>query len=76
MLTTRYVVSIFSTAVIGLVANIACGQAYPNKIVRIVTSGAGGGGDLVARIIARSMTSSSGQQAIPCRGIIQVHGSC
>src|SRR5258705_7349846 len=53
-----------ATVMVVLGIGAACGQAYPNKIVRIVTSGAGGGGDLVARIIARSLTSSLGQQVI------------
>lgn len=41
-----------------------CGQEYPNKPVRIVTSEVGGGNDLQARLIAKGLTGSLGQQVI------------
>src|SRR5689334_18493328 len=47
-----------------LVAGIAGAQTYPAKPVRIVTSAAGGGGDLITRIIAQSISGSLGQQVI------------
>ncbi len=39
-------------------------QTYPVRPLRIVASGAGGGNDLVARLIAQSLTNNLGQQAI------------
>ena len=60
----RVAVSVISVVMTMVGTATVCAQNYPTKLVRIVTSGAGGGGDLVARIIARSLTTSSGQQAI------------
>jgi tripartite-type tricarboxylate transporter receptor subunit TctC len=42
----------------------ACAQSYPTKPVRIVTSPAGGGNDFPARLIARALSASLGQQFI------------
>lgn len=42
----------------------AYGQAYPAKAVRIVADTAGGGTDFVARILARALTDSLGQQVV------------
>ena len=39
-------------------------QDYPNKTVRVITSGAGGGSDLVSRLVARALTTSLGQPVI------------
>jgi tripartite-type tricarboxylate transporter receptor subunit TctC len=39
-------------------------QTYPQKPVRIVTSGVGGAGDVASRIIAHGITPSLGQQVI------------
>lgn len=39
-------------------------QDYPTKPIRIVTSGLGGGNDIVARILAQGFSSSMGQQVI------------
>src|SRR5688572_22631505 len=41
-----------------------CGQAYPVKAVRIVTSDAGGGNDFAARLIAPVLAEGLGQQVI------------
>ena len=42
----------------------ASGQAYPTKVVRIVTSEPGAGADFAARLIAQGLTASFGQQVI------------
>lgn len=47
-----------------LAVNLAYGQAYPSKTIRIVTTAAGGGSDFVARLIAQGLTDSLGQQTI------------
>ncbi|MGZ5094768.1 MAG: Bug family tripartite tricarboxylate transporter substrate binding protein [Burkholderiales bacterium] len=39
-------------------------QSYPSKPIRIVTSPAGGGNDLPARLIARALSGPLGQQLI------------
>ena len=57
----------------GLCAGVACAQSYPAKVVRIITTAPGSGTELAARIIARGMTASFGQQVIvDNRGIIGV----
>ena len=40
------------------------GQGYPNKPVRIVTSGAGGNSDFAARIIAQGISGPLGQPVV------------
>jgi tripartite-type tricarboxylate transporter receptor subunit TctC len=45
-------------------AQVACAQDYPSKTVRIVTSGAGSGGDFTARIIAQGVAPALGQSVI------------
>lgn len=42
MLMPRFVVSMFSAGLMVVGAGAACGQDFPNKPVRIVTSGVGG----------------------------------
>jgi tripartite-type tricarboxylate transporter receptor subunit TctC len=42
----------------------ACGQDYPVKPIRIVTSGVGGGNDFVSRLFAQGLTANLGQQVI------------
>ncbi len=51
----------------------AAAQAYPAKVVRIITTAPGSGTELAARLIARGLTASFGQQVIvDNRGIIGV----
>ena len=42
----------------------ACAQDFPNKPLRIVTSEAGGGNDVQARLIAQGLTMALGQQVV------------
>ena len=42
----------------------ACGQDYPNKPIRIVTSEAGGGNDIQARLIAQGLAGALGEQVV------------
>lgn len=56
-----------------LCMGIACAQNYPAKVVRIITTAPGSGTELAARLIARGLTASLGQQVIvDNRGIIGV----
>ena len=64
MLLRRLVVAIFFIGVMGLDACVASAQDYPNKPVRIVTAGLGGGTDFVARLIAQGISGSIGQPVI------------
>ena len=59
-------------AFIGLASVSAYGQQdYPNKPIRILTSEAGGAGDVAARMIAQGISGPLGQQVIvDNRGII------
>ena len=43
-----------------------CGfaQTYPNKPIRLITAEAGGGGDLVARLIAQELTTALGRPMV------------
>ena len=44
--------------------NHALGQVYPNRVVRILTSEAGGGSDLAARVIAQGLSANLGQSFV------------
>jgi tripartite-type tricarboxylate transporter receptor subunit TctC len=48
----------------GQTATPGAGQAFPGKPIRIVTSDAGGGSDIVARSIAQGITAPLGQPVI------------
>src|SRR5688572_11927784 len=48
----------------GLSSGTAIGQDYPARPIRIITSPAGGGNDLPARLIARAIAGPLGQQVI------------
>src|SRR5262245_61172715 len=47
-----------------MIAGSVTGQEFPNKPIRIVVGGAGGGGDFVARVIAQGLPASLGQQVV------------
>ena len=53
---------LFGAMVLG--ASAASGQNYPDKPIRLVTAGAGGGVDFSARLIAQGVSASLGQQVI------------
>jgi tripartite-type tricarboxylate transporter receptor subunit TctC len=59
-----FLVWIFLLGMAILGAGLACGQNYPNKPIRIVTSEPGGGSDFTARVLAQGLTVSLGQQVI------------
>src|SRR5258705_9830309 len=64
MLTARFLAKIFSVCVMMVGAGLMYGQDYPSKTIRIVTTGAGGGSDFVARILAQGMAGPLGQPVI------------
>ena len=45
-------------------ASAACAQDYPNKPIRIVTSEAGGGNDVQARMVAQGLSIALGEQVV------------
>jgi tripartite-type tricarboxylate transporter receptor subunit TctC len=60
MLMTRFAVIV--SCVMAAAASPATCQDYPNKPVRLVTSGVGGGLDILARLIAPGLVEGLGQQ--------------
>ncbi len=54
----------FAVGMLVLGAGGASGQDYPSKPIRIVTGGAGGGNDIIARLIAQGLTGTLGQHVI------------
>jgi tripartite-type tricarboxylate transporter receptor subunit TctC len=60
----RLVVCIFPVVVTLLGAGAVCGQGYPNKAVRFVTTGIGGSTDLAARTVAQGLTDSVGWNVV------------
>jgi tripartite-type tricarboxylate transporter receptor subunit TctC len=45
-------------------AGNAGAQNFPNRLIRVLTTGAGGGSDLNARLISQALTISLGQQVV------------
>ena len=64
MLRPQFVVSMSLVGVMGFGAGTAFAQDFPSKPVRMVTSAAGGGGDVITRLIAQAISGSLGQQVI------------
>ncbi|MBI3068769.1 MAG: tripartite tricarboxylate transporter substrate binding protein, partial [Betaproteobacteria bacterium] len=60
----RLVAGMFLGLLTVLVANGAPAQDYPIKTVRIVATQAGGGGDIVSRLVAQELTRVWGRQVI------------
>jgi tripartite-type tricarboxylate transporter receptor subunit TctC len=53
-----------SAAMVWMATPPAFGQAYPSRVVRILTSEAGGGSDIAARVIAQGLTANLGQSFV------------
>ena len=64
MLKMRFVEAMVALVPLVCGAQVACGQEFPNKPVRILTAEAGGGNDVVARLIAQGLSGSLGQQVL------------
>jgi tripartite-type tricarboxylate transporter receptor subunit TctC len=65
MLLPRFAGCVFAGALMVLATGAAFGQeSYPGRLIHIYTSEAGSTNDIVARIVARGLTASLGQQAI------------
>ena len=64
MLMPRVVAGIFSAGLMVLSADIAHGQAYPNKPLRIVIAGVGAGTDFLARLVGQGISVPLGQNVI------------
>jgi tripartite-type tricarboxylate transporter receptor subunit TctC len=61
---SRLVLGTVSASVIVLSAGMAGSQTYPTKPIRIVTANAGGGNDIMARLIAQGISGPLGQPVI------------
>ncbi len=69
MLKLPLIAGFISAAILVPASSLA--QDYANKPIRVVTAVAGGGNDLVARLLAQGLTVSLGQQVIvDSRGIV------
>lgn len=58
------VIGAFLIGMAGMTSGPAPGQEFPSKTIRIVAPSAGGGADLVARLIAQGIAGPLGQQVI------------
>jgi tripartite-type tricarboxylate transporter receptor subunit TctC len=64
MLLPRFDAWMFSVGLMVLGSGAVCGQDFPDKPIRLVGSLAGGGSDLVMRLIAPALRDSLGQPVI------------
>ncbi len=60
----RLISWIISISTIILGTGAVCGQDYPNKPIRIITSESGGSNDLAARVIATGISKPLGQSVL------------
>lgn len=60
----RLILAITAASLMLIAAAPALGQQFPNRSIRIVASGPGGGADASARLIAQQLTQIVGQQVI------------
>lgn len=51
-------------AVLLALADLTCAQEYPNRLIRVVASEAGGSGDVLARVVAQGLSSSLGKAVV------------
>lgn len=61
---TRLVVWIFPAVAAVVGAGAACGQGYPGRPIRFLTTGIGGSTDLAARTVAQGLTDSVGWNVV------------
>jgi tripartite-type tricarboxylate transporter receptor subunit TctC len=57
-------IAVLSLCLGALAANEVFAQQYPSKPIRIITAGAGGGSDFVARLVAQGISEPLGQPVI------------
>jgi len=57
----RFVMWMFSAAVVVAAASVVSGQDYPSKPIRIIAGGAGGASDFTARLVAQGISGPLGQ---------------
>ena len=60
----RTLVFLCTLPILIVAAQVASGQQFPNKPIRIVTSEVGGGTDFTARLVAQGLSAVIGQQVI------------
>ena len=60
----HFAVAILLTGVTVLGTGAVCGQTYPNRPIRLVTSAVGGSTDFAARLVAHGLAQSLGQQFV------------
>ena len=63
-MSSRFVALLMWIGLLVLGAGVVYGQDYPSKTIRIVTTGAGGGSDFVARILSQGISGPLGQPVI------------
>lgn len=61
---TRLVLSMVAAGLTAVGSGAVCGQAFPSKPIRILTSAVGGGGDIAARLISPALTTNLGQPVV------------
>src|SRR4051812_25529534 len=64
MNTARAVRGLAAIGLLSIGTGMACGQDFPLKPMRLITSAPGGGSDTTARIVARALSENTGQQVI------------